>query len=256
KNSHCLIRQRGTVGGAPGKDAKQRCTIFSILPPVFALPVFSVGHMECHKQGRACHKDQLESPESGVGDGEVVVVADIVATGLAGVATFSQATRKTKSLKIKTIASQIRPNAVEYLFTPLTRPSRKAQFMVLSLIGGEWTDTSSTVFTVFPPRPAGCSSLHSNGRGPAELNSAEPCDSGVSPLRPHALNHSRGACLCHPLHQTTARRTVTLTRPIQQHPNHSRPSPILIIILLLLAVPGICDYADVRPGRRCAVPQP
>ena len=38
-------------------------------------------------------------------------------------------------------------------------------------------------------------------RGPAERSSAESCDSGVSPLRPRALNHSRGACLCHPLHQ-------------------------------------------------------
>lgn len=43
--------------------------------------------------------------------------------------TFSQATTKTMSLKMNTMESQIRPNAVEYLFTPLRRPWRKAQFI-------------------------------------------------------------------------------------------------------------------------------
>uniref|UniRef100_A0A3Q0RC50 Uncharacterized protein n=1 Tax=Amphilophus citrinellus TaxID=61819 RepID=A0A3Q0RC50_AMPCI len=42
--------------------------------------------MESHEKGWTSHKDQLESPEPGVGDGEVVVVADILTTGLAGVA--------------------------------------------------------------------------------------------------------------------------------------------------------------------------
>uniref|UniRef100_A0A3B4ZGL8 Uncharacterized protein n=1 Tax=Stegastes partitus TaxID=144197 RepID=A0A3B4ZGL8_9TELE len=42
--------------------------------------------VESHEKGRTGDKDQLQSPESGVGDGEVVVVADIVTTGLAGVA--------------------------------------------------------------------------------------------------------------------------------------------------------------------------
>lgn len=53
---------------------------------MFALTIFSVGHMKRHKKGRAGDKDQLEGPESGVGDGEVVVVANIVTTGLPGVA--------------------------------------------------------------------------------------------------------------------------------------------------------------------------
>ncbi|PWA15272.1 hypothetical protein CCH79_00008569 [Gambusia affinis] len=38
---------------------------------------------------------------------------------------------------------------------------------------------------------------------PGELKSAEPCDSGLSPLRPFALSHSRGACPCHPLRRTS-----------------------------------------------------
>lgn len=42
--------------------------------------------MKCHEERRAGDKDQLQSPESRVGDGEVVVVADIVATRLPGVA--------------------------------------------------------------------------------------------------------------------------------------------------------------------------
>ena len=53
---------------------------------MFALAFFPVGHMERHEKGRAGDKDQLESPESGVGDGEKMVVADIVTTGLFGIA--------------------------------------------------------------------------------------------------------------------------------------------------------------------------
>lgn len=53
---------------------------------MFALAFFSVGHMESHEQGRAGDKDQLESPESGIRDGVVVVVADILTTRLPGVA--------------------------------------------------------------------------------------------------------------------------------------------------------------------------
>lgn len=57
-----------------------------MLTPVLTLPVFPVGNVESHEKGWTSHKDQLESPEPGVGDGEKVVVADIVATRLAGVA--------------------------------------------------------------------------------------------------------------------------------------------------------------------------
>lgn len=53
---------------------------------MFALPVFSVGHMESHEEGWTSDEDELERPESGVGDRVVVVVADILTTGLAGVA--------------------------------------------------------------------------------------------------------------------------------------------------------------------------
>lgn len=53
---------------------------------MFALTVFSIGHMKCDKKGWAGDKDQLESPESGVGDWKVVVIADIVTTWLSGVA--------------------------------------------------------------------------------------------------------------------------------------------------------------------------
>uniref|UniRef100_A0A3B4F633 Uncharacterized protein n=2 Tax=Haplochromini TaxID=319058 RepID=A0A3B4F633_9CICH len=42
--------------------------------------------VESHEKGWTSHKDQLESPESGVRDGEVVVIADILTTRLAGVA--------------------------------------------------------------------------------------------------------------------------------------------------------------------------
>lgn len=57
-----------------------------MLQPMFALAFFPVGHMERHEKGRASDKDQLESPESGVGDGEEMVVADIVTTRLSGIA--------------------------------------------------------------------------------------------------------------------------------------------------------------------------
>lgn len=60
--------------------------VFSVLESVFALPVFSVGHMESDEKGWAGDKDQLESPEPSVRHGEIVVVADIVTTGLPGVA--------------------------------------------------------------------------------------------------------------------------------------------------------------------------
>lgn len=64
----------------------ERGAILAVRQPVFALPFFPIANMERHKKRRAGDKDQLESPESGVGDGEVVVVADVVTTGLTGVA--------------------------------------------------------------------------------------------------------------------------------------------------------------------------
>lgn len=60
--------------------------VLAVLGSVLALTFFPVGHMQHHHEGRASDEDQLESPEANVGDGEVVIVADVGATGLAGVA--------------------------------------------------------------------------------------------------------------------------------------------------------------------------
>lgn len=60
--------------------------MFSILQSVFALPFLPVGHMQSNQKGRAGDKDQLESPQARVCNWEVVIIADVVATGLAGVA--------------------------------------------------------------------------------------------------------------------------------------------------------------------------
>uniref|UniRef100_A0A3P8W1J3 Uncharacterized protein n=1 Tax=Cynoglossus semilaevis TaxID=244447 RepID=A0A3P8W1J3_CYNSE len=42
--------------------------------------------MQSNQKGRAGDKDQLESPQARVCNWEVVIIADVVATGLAGVA--------------------------------------------------------------------------------------------------------------------------------------------------------------------------
>ncbi|KAJ0054785.1 hypothetical protein NL108_002985 [Boleophthalmus pectinirostris] len=41
--------------------------------------------MQGHQEGWACNKDELEGPETGVGDREVIVVADVLTSRLAGV---------------------------------------------------------------------------------------------------------------------------------------------------------------------------
>lgn len=64
----------------------QRSTVFTVLETVLALSLFAVGHVEPHKERRAGDEDQLQSPESGVGDGVEMVVADVVATRLPSVA--------------------------------------------------------------------------------------------------------------------------------------------------------------------------
>lgn len=88
---HYLKKQAEEVGPPETPSllpcvAIERGTVFSIFQPMLALTFLSVGHMKRHKKGRAGDKDQLESPESGVGDREVVVIADIVTTRLPGVA--------------------------------------------------------------------------------------------------------------------------------------------------------------------------
>lgn len=65
----------------PGIIIKVRA--LSVLDPVLAVPFFSVRHVEHDHEGGAGDKNELQGPESDVGDGEVVVVADVGASGLA-----------------------------------------------------------------------------------------------------------------------------------------------------------------------------
>lgn len=89
---HCYFKQQAQEVGPPETSSLlprvvvERGTAFSVLKPMFALAVFAVGHMKRDEKRRAGDKDQLESPESSVRDGVVVVVAHVVATGLPGVA--------------------------------------------------------------------------------------------------------------------------------------------------------------------------
>uniref|UniRef100_A0A8C4DAV7 Uncharacterized protein n=1 Tax=Dicentrarchus labrax TaxID=13489 RepID=A0A8C4DAV7_DICLA len=58
----------------------------TVLRPVFALTVVTVRHVHDHHERRARDKDELQSPQADVGDGKEVVVADVGAAGLLGVA--------------------------------------------------------------------------------------------------------------------------------------------------------------------------
>lgn len=58
----------------------------AMLGPELAFPLFPVGHVQHHHEGRAGDEDQLEGPQANVGDGKEVVVADVGATWLEGVA--------------------------------------------------------------------------------------------------------------------------------------------------------------------------
>lgn len=60
-------------------------SIVTMLGPVPALTVITVRHMHDHHEGRTGDEDKLQSPQADVGNGEVVVVADVGAAGLLGV---------------------------------------------------------------------------------------------------------------------------------------------------------------------------
>lgn len=53
---------------------------------MFGLPVLPVGHMQSHQQGWGGYHDELQSPETRLRDGEEVVEACVLTTGLPGVA--------------------------------------------------------------------------------------------------------------------------------------------------------------------------
>lgn len=60
--------------------------VLAVLGFVLALPFFPVGHVQHHHEGGAGDEDQLERPQANVGDGEEVVIADVGAAWLTGVA--------------------------------------------------------------------------------------------------------------------------------------------------------------------------
>lgn len=63
-----------------------KTSVLSVLGSVLAFPFFPVGHVQHHHEGRTGDEDELKGPEANVGDGEEVIIADIGASRLTGVA--------------------------------------------------------------------------------------------------------------------------------------------------------------------------
>ena len=60
--------------------------LVAVLLPVPPLALLAVGHVQDDQQRWACDEDELQGPEADVGDGEELVVADVGAARLLGVA--------------------------------------------------------------------------------------------------------------------------------------------------------------------------
>ena len=60
--------------------------LLAVLDAVLTLPLLAVRNVQNHQEGRARDEDKLKGPQADMGDREEVVVADVFAAGLPGVA--------------------------------------------------------------------------------------------------------------------------------------------------------------------------